>query len=190
MKKMSIFGVVKIVLMGDFATGKTTLKRSFMGMHLDERYMSTLGVDLASYNHKDEDMTIKYQIWDLGGQEEFAEIRRKQYKGAEGGLLVFDKSRDMTFENLDTWLDEINSSIDTTVYLLILGNKDDLVSEEVNKEWDEKALKYIKDNISTYTNIKLLGYFSTCALHGSNVEKAFVKIGREIINRKSDQMMI
>ncbi|MBA7517512.1 hypothetical protein ES705_09566 [subsurface metagenome] len=135
-------------------------------------------------------MTIKYQIWDLGGQEEFVEIRKKQYKGAEGGLLVFDKSRDMTFENLDTWLDEINSSIDTPVFLLILGNKDDLVSEEFNKEWDEKALKYIKDNVSTYSNIKLLGYFSTCALHGSNVEKAFVKIGREIIKRKSDQMVI
>lgn len=187
---MSIFGAVKIVLLGDYATGKTTLKRSFMGLHLDEKYMSTLGVDLATHKHIDEDMEITFQIWDMGGQKEFKEIRLKQYVGTEGGLLVFDKSRPETFANLDEWLSELNSSIDYKIPLLILGNKNDLLGSEQNQLFDEQSENFLQEFKDKYKNIELVEYFSTCALTGNNVYDAFLTLGRLIINKKSNEMSI
>jgi len=187
---MSAFGVVKIVLLGDYAAGKTTLKRSFMGLHLDEVYLSTLGVDLASYHFVDENFDLKYQIWDLGGQPEFKTIRVQQYKGTEGGLLVFDKARIETFEHLSDWLEELSSSISNRVPIFLIGNKSDLLSPEENVEMDRKAEKFIEDNQNTYPEIDLKGYFATCALTGENVREAFLALGKEIIKIKSDKMLI
>lgn len=187
---MSIFGAVKIVLLGDYATGKTTLKRNFMGLHLDEVYMSTLGVDLATHKHEDEDMTITFQIWDLGGQPEFRKLRIKQYKGAEGGLLVFDKSRPETFANLTTWLAEFNSSLSRKVPILVLGNKDDLLDSDNNQTFDIQAQKFVSENKDFYEFVDLIDFYSTCALTGSNVYQAFLDLGRRIIRTKSDELKI
>ncbi len=187
---MSVYGTVKIVLLGDYATGKTTLKRSFMGLHLDEVYMSTLGVDLASHKHIDEDIEIMFQIWDLGGQEEYAKLREKQYVGSEGGLLVFDKSRPETFANLERWLKELNSSIKEKIPILVLGNKDDLMEEAQNNFWNEQAKIFVDDFKDKYPHIELIDFYSTCALVGTNVNEAFIDLGRDIIRRKSDKMKI
>ena len=187
---MSIFGVVKIVLLGDYATGKTTLKRNFMGLHLDEAYMSTLGVDLASHKHVDEDMEITFQIWDLGGQPEFKELRSKQYAGAEGGLLVFDKSRPETYSNLESWLEEFNISLTERVPVLILGNKNDLIDGENNLRFDTEAQRFLNETKDKFSKIDLKEYYSTCALTGMNVYNAFLSLGRIIIRSKSDELKI
>ena len=187
---MSIYGAVKIVLLGDYATGKTTLKRSFMGLHLDEKYMSTLGVDLATHKYLDEEMEITFQIWDMGGQKEFKKIRTKQYVGTEGGLLVFDKSRPETFANLTEWLEELNSSIDYKIPLLILGNKHDLLEYEQNQLFDEQSKNFLSEFKNKFKNIELVEYFSTCALTGGNVYDAFLRLGRIIIKKKSNDMII
>ncbi len=187
---MSVFGSVKIVLLGDAATGKTTLRRNFMGLHLEEVYMSTLGVDLASHKHIDEDIEITFQIWDLGGQTEYQKLRKKQYVGSEGGLLVFDKSRPETFVSLEKWLVEVNSSIKTKIPIYILGNKDDLMEEEQNTFFDNQAKVFLEENREKYEHIELIEYFSTCALTGSNVDEAFLDLGRIIMRKKSDDMKI
>ena len=161
-----------------------------MGLHLDEVYLSTLGVDLASYQHTDEDMDINFQIWDLGGQPEFKEIRTQQYIGSEGGLLVFDKDRSETFEHLVDWLEELHSSINKEIPLFVIGNKSDLLTEEENKVFDEKAKNFIVEYEYKYSKIKLCDYLPTCALTGENVKKAFLGLGREIIKRKSDELII
>ena len=187
---MSVFGSVKIVLLGDAATGKTTLKRSFMGLHLEEVYMSTLGVDLASHKHVDEDIEITFQIWDLGGQTEYSKLRKKQYVGSEGGLLVFDKSRPETFANLTDWMREVNGSLNTKIPIYILGNKDDLLEEEQNMLLDTQARSFLNEIKDTYEFLDIIDYYSTCALTGSNVNEAFIDLGRIIMRKKSDAMKI
>ncbi|MHA1303395.1 MAG: GTP-binding protein [Candidatus Heimdallarchaeaceae archaeon] len=187
---MSVFGIVKIVLLGDYAAGKTTLKRSFMGLHLDELYMTTLGVDLASYHFVDSEFDLKYQIWDLGGQPEFKTIRIHQYAGTEGGLLVFDKGRPETFDHLTDWLDELSEAIKKVIPILLIGNKSDLVSEEKNFEYNKRAQVFIEEKQHLYPKIDLCGYFSTCAISGHNVRSAFLALGKEIIKKKSEEMVI
>ena len=187
---MSIYGAVKIVLLGDFATGKTTLKRNFMGLHLDEVYMSTLGVDLATHKHLDEDMELTFQIWDLGGQKDFREMRKKHYAGSEGGLLVFDKSRPETFAHLKEWLDEVSTSLKEKIPIMVLGNKNDLLDTENNQRFDLEAEQFLSEYRNSYENIELISYYSTCALTGLNVQRAFTDLGRLIVRKKSDELKI
>ena len=161
-----------------------------MGLHLDEKYMSTLGVDLASHKHVDEDIELTFQIWDLGGQKEYRKLRKKQYVGSEGGLLVFDKSRPETFASLSEWLNEIDSSLHEKIPIFLLGNKDDLMGKEQNELLDNQARVFLEKNRNTYKHLEMIEYYSTCALTGSNVFDAFLDLGRIIVRKKSDAMKI
>ena len=47
------------------------------------------------------------------------------YRGAIGALLVYDITNPSTFENLESWLDELQVQDEDTV-IMLLGNKCDL----------------------------------------------------------------
>ena len=53
----------------------------------------TLGVEFASrilnFNHK----TLKLQVWDTAGQENFRSITRSYYRSAIGALLIYDVTK-------------------------------------------------------------------------------------------------
>lgn len=54
--------------------------------------------------------TIKLQIWDTAGQENFKSITRSYYRSAIGALLVYDITRRETFEHLQTWIEEVKAN--------------------------------------------------------------------------------
>ena len=69
---------------------------------------------------------IKIQIFDIGGLDDFQEIRRTYYKGAIGVLLVYDITRKETFTHVSKWLEEIKSNISEQITIILIGNKKDL----------------------------------------------------------------
>ena len=49
------------------------------------------------------------------------------YKGAKGVLIVYDVTKEDTFDNLTTWLDRVESSAnDSKIVKMLIGNKIDL----------------------------------------------------------------
>ena len=78
---------------------------------------------------------MKLQIWDTAGQERFRSIQASYYKGANGILVVYDITNRKSFENLNSWLIEIEKNGNKNVYKLLIGNKSDLEDErKVSKE--------------------------------------------------------
>lgn len=53
----------------------------------------TIGVEFAAKNLKINRKTIKLQIWDTAGQENFRSITRSYYRSAIGALLIYDITR-------------------------------------------------------------------------------------------------
>lgn len=53
----------------------------------------TIGVEFAAKTLKINKKTIKLQIWDTAGQENFRSITRSYYRSAIGALLVYDITR-------------------------------------------------------------------------------------------------
>ena len=54
--------------------------------------------------------TIKAQIWDTAGQERYRAITSAYYRGAVGALVVYDITKDVSFENVEKWLAELKEN--------------------------------------------------------------------------------
>ena len=115
--------LVKIVLAGDGAVGKTTLRRRYLGEGFQSSYMMTIGADFAVKRVKIGGKEITFQIWDLAGQPRFEVVRQGFYRGARGGLLVYDVTRRRTFLNIQHWKEECFKNLDREVPVIVVANK-------------------------------------------------------------------
>jgi small GTP-binding protein len=88
LKKM----MYKICIVGDGAVGKTTILHQYVDGKFMEDTQLTIGTNffIKDIILKEFDISIKFQIWDLGGQDYFASVRRNFYNGARGIIYTFD----------------------------------------------------------------------------------------------------
>ncbi|MFX0209062.1 MAG: GTP-binding protein, partial [Candidatus Hodarchaeota archaeon] len=57
----------KIVLIGDGAVGKTSIRRRYMGEGFSTDFLATMGADFAYLKTNIDGREIEWQIWDLAG---------------------------------------------------------------------------------------------------------------------------
>jgi small GTP-binding protein len=169
--------IIKICLLGEANVGKTSLVYRFIENKFRENYKSTLGVNLLK-----KDLTVKEygdisaQIWDLGGQESFRNLRKLYLEGANGALLVYDCTQKNTFDKLQDWIEDFRKARGDEPVLLI-GNKIDLNNNI--KVTDKEANKFAESY-----NLK---FIATSAKTGSNVEDAFFGITKAIIKKNLEK---
>jgi len=99
---------LKVLLRGANEAGKANLVQRFIKNRFEANYKLTVGVDILTKDvefRQGEIATLS--IWDIGGQQRFEFIRSIFYKGAAGALLVFDLTREQTYNQTIKWLTEI-----------------------------------------------------------------------------------
>ena len=112
---------------------------------------------------KVENKIIKAQIWDTAGQEKYRAITSAYYRGALGALLIYDISKEISFENVDKWLNELKNDAEENIIIMLVGNKSDL-----------SHIRAVPTNIATnYSKRNNLAFIETSALDSNNVSKAF-----------------
>ena len=80
------------------------------------------------------------EIMDTGGQEIYDSQNRTYYKRADGCLLVYDITKEDTFNAIENYyVDEINNNCKENIKVILLGNKTDL--EKDRKISKEKGLE-------------------------------------------------
>ena len=88
---------IKMVVLGDFATGKTSLLNRMITGKFDTYQQATIG---AAFNSLDQESKygtpLRYMIWDTAGQERYRAITSAYYRGAVGALLVYDITKSGT----------------------------------------------------------------------------------------------
>jgi small GTP-binding protein len=123
----------KVCLLGDFAVGKTSLVRRFVYDLFDEKYISTIGVKVSrktvGVSRVDDVVELTMMLWDLGGGEEFHQVRASYLRGAAGAVLVCDLTRSETLDQLRTCADEL-LSISPGAELILAANKCDLTDQQ------------------------------------------------------------
>merc|ERR1719478_521982 len=99
----------KVVLVGDVSVGKTHLLTRYMQDELPKAPAATIGVEFATKTVKlpNSGMTVKAQIWDTAGQERYRAITRAHYRRAAGAVLVYDVTRQPTFQSCAKWVEEV-----------------------------------------------------------------------------------
>ena len=111
------------------------------------------------------------QIWDTAGQERFKNITASYYRGGNGVLVVYDITDRDSFENLNSWLIEIEKNANKNVYKLLIGNKSDL--EEKRKVTYQEGKDFATSNG--------MQFIETSAKTASKVQEAFELLTQEII---------
>jgi Ras-related protein Rab-11A len=115
-----------VVLIGDSGVGKSNLLSRFTRNEFNLDSKSTIGVEFATRSIQVDSKTIKAQIWDTAGQERYRAITSAYYRGAVGALLVYDISKHQTYENVTRWLKELRDHADSSIVIMLVGNKSDL----------------------------------------------------------------
>lgn len=116
----------KIVLLGDGAVGKTSLVRRFVEQKFDDKYITTIGVNVKK--KMIEDLGLKLMIWDIYGQKLNTKLHASNYAGADGAMLVYDLTRKNTFKNLDFWLEDL-FNVTGEIPFVVMGNKFDILED-------------------------------------------------------------
>lgn len=163
----------KIVMLGDGAVGKTAMTTKFTQNFFEADYKRTIGADFAVKRMDIPDISahVTLQCWDLAGQPRFEFVRQGFYRGARGGLLLYDVTRRRTFLNIDRWKEEAFVNTGKEIPIVLVANKIDLVDSRVVSEKDGKA--YAKENGFIYVE--------SSALTGENVEEAYVNLCKKMI---------
>uniref|UniRef100_A0ACD5TJX9 Uncharacterized protein n=2 Tax=Avena sativa TaxID=4498 RepID=A0ACD5TJX9_AVESA len=168
----------KMVLIGDSGVGKSNILSRFTRNHFSLDSKSTIGVEFATKSLQMEGKTIKAQIWDTAGQERYRAITSAYYRGAVGALLVYDITKLQSFENVNRWLRELRDHADSSIVIMMVGNKSDLLHLRAVSEDQGKALAEKEG----------LFFLETSAMEAVNVEEAFQTIITEvygIVNKKA-----
>lgn len=140
---------------------------------------STIGVEFATRTVSVDGKTIKAQIWDTAGQERYRAITSAYYRGAVGALLMYDISKQESYENVARWLSELREHADSQIVIMLVGNKCDL--KHLRAIPTDEAKNFAAEN-------KLL-FIETSALDATNVELAFQNILTEIYRLYADQTL-
>ncbi len=179
----------KVVLMGDGAVGKSSLRRKFMGETFNRTYIMTIGADFAVKRMKIGDVNVKFIIWDLAGQPHFRAVRADFYRGARGGLLLYDISRRSTFSNVPAWMEEfMKHTGETAAAIVLVGNKVDLREKGLGQVPREDGLEMAR-KLQEEHGLPV-SFVETSALTGENVDKAFFTLAEEILRRVRAQLPI
>ncbi|XP_068197304.1 ras-related protein Rab-12 isoform X3 [Antennarius striatus] len=108
---------LQIIVIGSRGVGKTSLMERFTDDTFSEACKSTVGVDFKIKTVELRGKKIRLQIWDTAGQERFNSITSAYYRNAKGIVLVYDITKQQTFEDLPKWMKMIDKESGSTFFL-------------------------------------------------------------------------
>lgn len=137
---------VKVILVGEGASGKTSLVKQLLKQNFNQKELQTDGIKISKYRFKHESNDLLVHFWDFGGQEimhathQFFLTKRCLY------ILVLDSRKD---EKAEYWLNYIKSFGGDAPVLVVLNKIDQNSAFEVNRKFLNK--KY--PNILNYYRV-------------------------------------
>ncbi|KIY96103.1 putative DnaJ subfamily C member 27-B [Monoraphidium neglectum] len=172
---------IKVVSLGDCGVGKSCLIKRYCEGKFISKYIPTIGVDYGVKPVKLGDFeasspgkrTVRVNLWDMAGPDDYLEVRNEFYRDTQGALLVFDVGSRVSFEALPRWLDEARCcGAPRDMVVCVVGTKADAapasrrVPEQEARDW---ALA------------RGLRYFEVSALTGASVGATFATLFAQVL---------
>ncbi|XP_071476054.1 ras-related protein Rab-28-like [Diadema antillarum] len=169
---------LKIVIVGDGASGKTSLATRYSQEQFGKQYQQTVGLDFFLKRiNIGESANVTLQVWDIGGQTLGGKMLDNYLFGAHGVLLVYDITNYSSFENVEDWFQKIREvfkDADKFPHIALVGNKADL--EHMRTVKVEKHQKLAQEH-------SLSSHFVS-AKTGDSVNLCFQRIAADILGVK------
>ncbi|NXF38033.1 RAB28 protein, partial [Nyctibius bracteatus] len=132
---------LKLVVLGDGTTGKTSLATRFAQETFGKQYNQTIGLDFFLKRIILPGKRIKINTERLGGSKT---CRNRFFKGI---LLVYDITNGQSFENLEDWYNvvkKVSEESETQPLVALVGNKIDL--EHMRTVKVDKHQRFCQEN--------------------------------------------
>lgn len=158
----------KVCMLGAFSTGKTSLVEKFVHSIFTDKYLSTVGVKISKKSISIDHQDVTLVLWDMEGQDLYADINMAFLRGAMGYFIVLDGLRAETY-HFALELYEITQKRTKELPCYFLLNKADL-----HDQWE------ITPDMIEQLEAKGIKTIVTSAKTGLGVEKAFTMLGQDM----------
>jgi small GTP-binding protein len=166
--------IISFVL-GNSQVGKTSFITKYDKNTFDGKYLTTVGVDFIKKEIKLPDgKEISLLLYDTAGQERYKSISYNLIKKADGLLLMYDITKQDSFDAINKWIENIKDEKGDNFPLVLVGNKCDLTEERVIQK--EEGQKLAEDNG--------FSFIETSCKEGINIEESINILVLKIIEKK------
>ena len=185
---------IKIIIIGDVSTGKTSFMKRWITGKFDDEYKITIKYE---YNYKVinvNNIIYRVQIWDIGGQDRTHSCLSKIFvKGCHAVFIFSDISVNKTLQNTIIWKNLLN---EFNYPVILFQNKIDLVKENELNETQFQFKKFAEDNnfdlfyrISAKDNKGIDNAMNEIITHINNkILKLNETINKKIVDKNSESI--
>ena len=171
---------LKIVVVGNSGTGKTSFCTRWIKDNFNEVYKATIMSEFSYKIYEYKGNYYKIQFWDIAGQDKNIHASKIFTKDAHGVIILADITNPETLESTLKWkkaIDDNSKFLDTEENLpcILVQNKVDLVSEEELGNEDE-VRTFAQEN-------NFVNFFRTSAKIGTNVDECMDFLIKTIIEK-------
>jgi len=161
------YKIIKIIIIGNSGSGKTSFCNRWIKGTFSEKYKATILTDFSEKIHTYNNKEYKISLWDLAGQDRNIQTTKILTKNALCCLVFCDITNIKTRNDTLKWkcsVDENSTFLNTEnkIPCFLIENKIDLVDENTVKNISELSEFSQKNNFS--------GFYRTSAKTGENVD--------------------
>uniref|UniRef100_A0A8C4Z511 EF-hand domain-containing protein n=1 Tax=Gadus morhua TaxID=8049 RepID=A0A8C4Z511_GADMO len=166
----------KIILVGNSSVGKTSLLKRFCDDCFHPGTSATVGVDYSVKTILVDNSQVALQMWDTAGQERYRSITKQFFRKADGVVVMYDITSELTFTGVRQWLTSVQEDADEEIPVMILGNKTD--KEREREVQTAAGVRLAKDGQFIF--------YECSACSGHNVMESMVHMAR-ILKEQEDR---
>jgi len=169
---------LKCVVLGDGGVGKTSTIKRYVEDRFESRYAETIGVTfslkkLKGINIDGKTYDIIIVLWDLAGQQTYAELRKRYTTGSDMATFIFDVTRPTSFLNLINWYDKLKTT-SKDIPLAFIANK-------IDRDEDRLVPNDCGEMIHRWLGAS---YYECSAKSNINVDQVFVELAKNAAKRQ------
>ena len=135
---------IKVILVGEAGTGKTSLINTAVGKKFVEgTQISSMTCSFVKLTKELDDTEYTINLWDTIGQEKYRSLTKVFFKNSDIVIFVFDISNKQSFDDLEYWFKTIEEELGDGPIKGLAANKQDLFEKQ--EVGDDDIKKYARD---------------------------------------------
>jgi small GTP-binding protein len=164
--------LVKVVIVGDSAVGKTAFRKKYCDADFSQEYKEVIGADFASKHFTKNGQNFALQIWDIAAKERFQNSKELFFRSLFGAIIIFDVNDRESFKSIHNWLADIQAIESGEIAIVLVGNKIDLRTDQDPSGVTREEGQELAASLSEKTGFPI-SYVETSVETGAGIEIAF-----------------
>ena len=176
--------MIKILVIGNSYSGKTSIVNRFTQNKFDTNYKATIACDFSMKILKIEETELRLQLWDLVGQDSRVggSVNKLFCRGALGALVVADITNRESIESTISWKEQVDQHVQLgngeLIPMVLVVNKFDLVEGVDEDDLEEQMTQEFLDNFAEQNGFSAA--LRVSAKTGHNITQCFSQLVRGI----------